>query len=195
MDTEPRGAPARRRAWLGLVIFLGLVPAGAQAHPSGAHKRVRIVVHADRVEALVTLDVDAGRHAERLRARADVDRSGTLGPAEFERLKERLVGSVRGPLKLRLAGHPLTLSVLESKLDLRGDPRALDGGLSLAVLLQGRLPGPIVGGMQLEVADEAPDRSHVLIEAEQVLGQGAGPYERKELSPGDRLTLRLVAEG
>ncbi|MGA9526275.1 MAG: hypothetical protein WBV82_32745 [Myxococcaceae bacterium] len=184
----------RSVAWLVVAVSLaaGLTGTVAEAHPRGFHKRVRVVVKPDVVEVLVTLDVDSGRRAALLRSNADSNHDGVLQEKELARLKSELVTLARRPLQLSISGFVLRADPVDSKLSLRGDPRTGSEGLSVAVLLETKLPQQLFAGMELEVLDEAPDRSHVKVEAEQVLAGGAaGPWAEKDLKPGDRLQLRL----
>ncbi len=187
-----------RLRWVGRLVMAASLSVGlvsgpvAEAHPRGFHKRVRVVVKPDVVEVLVTLDVDGGNRAALLRSNADSNHDGVLHEEEIARLKSELVTLCRRPLKLSISGHALRPEPVESKLSLRDDPRTGSEGLSLAVLFETKLPQPLFAGMELEVLDEAPDRSHVKVEAEQVLAGGAaGPWAEKDLKSGDRLQLRL----
>jgi hypothetical protein len=182
----------RRAARLFLVACLLSGLGVAQAHPRGFHKRVRAVVKPDVVEVLVTLDVDSGNRAALLRSNADANHDGVLQEAERDRLKGKLAALAMRPLQLSISGFKLRLKAVESKLSLRGDLGTGTEGVSLAVLLETKLPQPLFAGMELEVLDEAPDHSHVKVEAEQEMDGGtAGPWAEKDLKPGDRLQLRL----
>ncbi len=192
MGTDPFRSAVRCVLAACLLVGFGGGPGTAEAHPRGFHKRVRTVVKPDVVEVLVTLDVDSGRRAELLRSNADANHDGVLGAEELARLKSELVTLTRRPLKVSISGFVLQFEPVESKLSLRDDPRTGAEGLSVAVLLETKLPQPLFAGMELVVQDEAPDRSHVKVEAEQLMQDGAaGPWAEKDLKTGDRLQLRL----
>ena len=169
----------------------------AWAHPQGFHKHVRIVVHEDRVEALVVMDVDGGRRSQLLRAGADKDGNGKLDDAEVERLRAQLGALATSKLKMSFSGHAITLAPEEVKLNLRGDRKTSEAALSVAVLLGSKLPAAPREGMELVVQDTSPDRSHVKVEAEQAVAvpdeKGRPPYGQGELRPGERFVLKLVA--
>ncbi len=169
----------------------------AFAHPQGFHKHVRVVVHPDRVEALVVMDVDAGRRSQLLRAGVDRDGNGQLDAEEVERLRAQLSRLATSKLKVSFSGHPVGLSIEEAKLNLRGERTSSEAALSVAVLLSSKLPAPVRAGMELVVEDVSPDRSHVKVEAEQAVADGSAdgrpPYGQKELRPGERFLLKLVA--
>lgn len=171
-----------------------LVSALAQAHPRGFHKRVQAVVHPDKVEVLVRMDLDGSPKAQWLRTSADANKDGLLDAAEAQVLKAELVDLVLRPLQLSLSGYVLRLQLVEAKVGLREDRRTSDTGVSFAALFESTLPQPVFRGMELIIEDEAPDASHVRVEAEQEVEEDGGtpPHAEAELQPGDRLSLKLL---
>ncbi len=177
-----------------------LIPLGAlllcsvaSAHPQGYHQHVRVVVHAERVEVLVVLDVDEGKRAQLLRAGADANADGRLEGEELERLRARLVGLATGRLKVELSGFTPALRLQENKINLRDRFTTGTDGLSVAVLLEAPLPKAPSEGMELRVHASSPDRSHVRVETEQVLEGGGGPSLSRDVRHGEYLSLRLAA--
>jgi hypothetical protein len=168
-------------------------PAAAGAHAKGFHKHDLVTVTARAVEVLVTLDIDSGKRCELLRAVGDTDADGQLSQGELAALKTRLVALAVRPLELEVSGYRLTWAEDSSKLDVRGDFRASDGGLSVAVLLRAAAPRDFTEGMTLSLADASPDQSHVAVEVYQsvVEGEAAELPVRQELLPGDQVKVRL----
>lgn len=165
----------------------------AHAHPQGFHQHVRVVVHPERVEVLVVLDVDSGKRSQLLRAGADVNADGRLDAAELERLRARMVTLATSKLKLTLSGFRPPLRPVENKLNLRDQRTVGTEGLSVAVLLEAALPETVREGMTLEVEAASPDRSHVRVEGEQVIEGGKSASATRDLKPGERFSLRLNA--
>lgn len=179
-----------------LVAFcLLLFPLAAQAHARGFHKKLQIVVQARKIQVLVTLDIDGGTRTQVLRAGADVDKNGTIDTAEAQALKARLVTLASRPLRLSLSGYAVRPALVEAKVNLREDRTVSDAGLSIAALLEAELPQPLFAGMELSIEDEAPDASHVRVEAVQDVGGERKAEDRPsvegDLQPGDRLALKL----
>lgn len=175
------------------LALAALVPALAAAHPKGFHKRDVTTVTAKSVEVLVTLDIDSGKRCSLLRTAADADRDGKLSPDELKALKERLAKLAVRPLKVEIAGYPVVFREEESKLDARGDIRASDSALSVAVLAKADLPHAATPGMTLTLADESPDQSHIAVEVFQRSAADAGAEApvRQELHPGEEVKARL----
>lgn len=174
-----------------LLIVAVLSASAALAHPRGFHKLDRIVVHPDRVEVLVTLEVDGGRRAQLLRAGVDLNRDGEVGKDEARKLKQQLTRLAVRPLKVSFSGYEAALAVVEAKVSLRGDRRVTESGVSIAVLMEAPLPAKVLTGMELVVADESPDGTHVRVEAQQAGPDGGVAQTSAELQPGERLTWRL----
>ncbi len=168
------------------------LPGMASAHAQGYHQHVRVVVHPQKLEVLVVLDVDAGKRAQLLRAGADVNADGKLEGEELERLRARLVGLATGRLKVSLAGFKPQLRPAENKMNVRDSFTTGTEGLSVAVLLEAPLPDAPRAGMELKVEASSPDRSHVRVEAEQVVEGGGGPSASRDLRHGEYLRLRLA---
>jgi hypothetical protein len=176
-----------------VILAAALGAFSAAAHPEGFHQHVRVVVHADRVEALVVLEVDRGRRSQLLRAGADVNGDRRLDAEEVARLRLKLQGLALGKLKLALSGYAPKLVPVDGKLNLGGDLTTSDEALSLAVLVEARLPRPVSEGMELVVEASSPDRSHVKVEAEQAIEGAKAPFAESDLRPGERLRLKLTA--
>lgn len=170
-------------------LALVLLATGALAHPRGFHKKVTLTVTRSKLTALVVLDGDEGNRCQELREAADADGNGVLQGAEVTKLKERLVRIATSRLEVKLSGAKLPLVPRESKLSLREDPRADEGGLSLAVLFELKLSTPAAEGMQLEVTDVAPDESAVAVEVFQA-GAKEAPFQQ-EVPSGRPATVRL----
>lgn len=176
-----------------LLAALLAFPAAAGAHAKGFHKRDVVTVTSRVVEVLVTLDIDSGKRCELLRAVADTNADGQLSEAELTALKAKLVALAARPLELEVSGYRLTWAEEDSKLDVRGDLRASDGGLSVAVLLRAEAPRAFGEGMTLSLGDESPDQSHIAVEVYQASLGGAGGEApvRQELLPRERVKVRL----
>ncbi|MBX5484924.1 MAG: hypothetical protein IRZ16_24140 [Myxococcaceae bacterium] len=179
----------------GLAALVLLVSFSAAAHARGFHKKVAVVVHPTTVQVLVVMDIDGGGlRTQMLRTGADANHDGLLDATEAQTLKAQLVDLARRPLQLSLSGYVLRPKLVDAKLGLRDDRRTSDTGLSIAAVLEAPLPQPVFGGMELIVEDEAPDASHVRVEAEQDTGvpdAGPPPSAAADLQPGERLTLKL----
>lgn len=180
------------RALAVLVVALAGV---AQAHPQGFHLRATFTVAKDSVQGVLALDVDAGERCRLLRAGADLDHDGLLAGAEVAGLKERLAGLILRPLVLGVSGAPLAVKVLETRLSLREDRRAQDGGLSVAVLLEATLPRGVFPGSELELTLASPDVSTVVLEVFQASAAGPEAPLRQEVASGARTKVRLGALG
>lgn len=170
-----------------LSLWAGL----AFGHASGFHKRTVLTVAPQKLEALITLDVDGGTRAKLLRAGADLDRTGQLSKQEREALRNKLAGLARRPLKVSVAGYPASFELVESKIDLRGNFGRGEDGVSVALLLEARLPEKISPGMKLALEDASPDSSHVAVQVHQSSADGGSEVASMELLPGARLEVRL----
>jgi hypothetical protein len=177
-----------------LALLLGLL-AGSPvlAHPKGFHKRDVLTVTNAGVEALITLDLDSGPRSQLLRQGVDRSGDGALDRDEVAALKGKLVELAVRPFKLDVSTHALRVEVLESKVNLRGDSRVSESGLSVAVLVRAGFPRAPSPGMTLTVLDEAPDRSHVAVEVHRSIpgDGGASAPERAELTGGASLKVSL----
>ncbi|MBI3183136.1 MAG: hypothetical protein HYZ28_13440 [Myxococcales bacterium] len=173
-----------------IILFAPLASLG---HPRGFHKRTVVSVSARQVDVLVTMDVDEGKRSGLLRAGADADRDGSLSDAEAAELRRKLSELAVRPLKVEISGYAVRLEEREAKLSLRGERRATEEGMSVAVLATAKLPSEVTPGMSLGVEDASPDRSHVEVQVYQAAGQDAGASApvRKVLLPGQRLEVRL----
>ncbi|MHB8874387.1 MAG: hypothetical protein ACYC8T_11925 [Myxococcaceae bacterium] len=162
-------------------------------HAKGFHKHDVVTVSAREVLVLVTLDVDSGKRCRLLRATGDADGDGKLSGEELMQLKAKLVRLVLRPLEAEVSGYPLTLLEGESKIDLRGDKRTSDTGLSVAVLVRAELPGEVTPGMTLSLADESPDQSHIAVEVHQATAADAGSEKpvKQVMKPGEKVKVRL----
>lgn len=177
----------KRTAPLVLVFLSQLLPAAAQAHAKGFHKRDVVKVSKTGVEILITLDIDGGERTAMLRGAADANHDRRLSAAEIGRLKETLVGVAERHLALSLSGYRLSPKVREAKLNLREDRGVSDSPLSIAVLLTAELSSPPSPGLELVVGDESPDRSHVAVEVYQPASTGDGGAQGAERASGDLL--------
>ncbi len=177
----------RRGLVLGAVLGFASV---AHAHQAGFHKRLTITASKYEIEALVVMDMDAGERALLLRSAADVDHDGRLDDAEAAALKDRLVRMATRALELSLGGAPLPNTVVGSKLSLREDFRAADGGLSVAVHVRIRHPLEVVEGMSLGVKDTAPDFSAIHVEVFQS-AEPSEPASSVEVKSGAKHLVRL----
>lgn len=167
----------------------------ALAHTRGVHKRETLSVDSTGIDVVLTMDFDSGPRCALLRAGADGNGDGQLSEAELKTLKASLEKLALSPLRLSVSSWVATPTVEQSKLDLRGDLRANDAGLSVAVLLRVPFPSPATPGMTLVVQDESPDRSHVELQVFQnVAADGGAPVApfRATLTVGQRATVRLV---
>jgi hypothetical protein len=184
--------PAAAIALIGAALLMSGQP--AHGHARGTHKRLLLTISDQRVEVLVTLDVDEGERATLLRRGADRDGSGRLEGPEVAALRERLTRLALRPVEIRVGGYPVRLAATEAKLSLRGEEGAQHGGLNVAVLARAELPQPPREGMVLEVADASPDGSRVRVEAQQQWAQGGtAPVQAADLRPKERMRFRLVA--
>lgn len=177
-----------RAALLPLVVLLAA--GAAHAHQAGFHKRLTITASKYEIEALLVMDMDGGERALLLRSAADANHDGRLSDDEAAALKERLVRMATRALELTLGGAPLPNTIVGSKLSLREDLRASDGGLSVAVHLRIRHPLDVVEGMNLGVKDTAPDFSAIHVEVFQA-ADPAEPPSRGEVASGARWLVRL----
>ncbi|MEN9798461.1 MAG: hypothetical protein RL653_2157 [Pseudomonadota bacterium] len=149
---------------LGLAAALLVAGGAAVAHPRGAHKKVVLTVERTRVGVLLVLDLDEGERAQLLRAGADQDGDHVLRGAEVQGLRRRLAQVARSAFSLRVGGALLPLPEGETRLSLRQDPSVSQAGISVAVLVELPVPEGIRPGMELVVADRAPDGSPVDVE-------------------------------
>jgi hypothetical protein len=176
-------------AAVGLWVALGAT--AALAHPSGFHKRVSLTVSREAVTVLAVMDVDQGQRCSLLRSGADVDGDGQLSPPEAAALADRLVGMMLRTLKVDLAGYALPLKGPQTKLSLRDDRSSTkETGLSVAALIEVKLPSPVLSGMQLTVEDASPDLSPVLLEVFQDAVPPEAPL-KAELENGRSASTRL----
>jgi hypothetical protein len=174
-------------------LALSLLAGAAWAHPEGFHKRTLVTLSARAVEVLVTLDVDSGKRSQLLRAGADQDRDGALCERERQALRRKLARLAARGLRLEIADYPVRLVEQEAKLNLRGDRRASEAGLSAAVRLEASLPAAIAPGMTLGLEDLSPDRSHVAVQIHQAGAEDAPaePPVFRDLLPGEQVRVRL----
>ncbi|MFT3706998.1 MAG: hypothetical protein QM817_04945 [Archangium sp.] len=156
--------------------MLLLVATAAAAHPKGFHKKAIITLTHTRVSALVVMDVDSGDRCLLLREAVDSNRNGKIEGEEVAKLKERLVKMATSTLVLGLSGAPLKLTIKDTKLNLREDPRANDSPLSVAVLLELDHKDAVSSGMKLEFTDTSPDQSTVVLQVFQE-GMAGAPFE------------------
>ncbi|MBE2252880.1 MAG: hypothetical protein IAE78_25330 [Myxococcus sp.] len=179
-------------ARLGLVLVL-LGAATARAHPEGFHARYVFTLTKTTVTGLLVLDVDSGARCELLRAGADKNHDGELSKDEKAALLQKLTSFITRPLKLGLSGFPLPLTVKESKLNLRDDPRVSSAGLSVALLLEVHHPHEVSPGMHFEVEAVTPDQSPVRLEVLQAVAEGEPPEPdfRGEVDAGKKVRVRL----
>ncbi len=170
-------------------LVLCLVAFSAFAHPTGFHKRLTITLTSTRLSVLMVMDVDSGERCLLLREAMDSNRDGVLAGNELTVLKERLLKLATRPLKVSLSTAPLNLTVKESKVSLRGDIRANDSPLSVAVLLEMEHSNELKEGMALEIEDISPDQSTIAVQVFQA-GAKEGPFE-KEVPSGTKSTVRV----
>ncbi len=170
-------------------VILGLLTASsAGGHPKGFHKRLMLQSAEKRLDVVVVMDLDGGERTQLLRASMDLNGDGVLGKEERAQLKARLASLATGRLKVSISGYPLPLTARESKLDLRGDVRAGEAGLSVAVLLEAAYPERPSPGMELSVTDESPDDSHIHLT---VTEGETGQVAEQELTSGGTVLVPL----
>lgn len=164
-------------------------------HPQGFHKRVTLELWRAELRALVVMDLDGGERCQLLRAGADRNHDGLLDPEETRALKKKLTTLATRALKVSISGYPVPLEVKEAKLTLKQDPRVGPSGVSVAVLLETRLPQPVSPGMSLWVEDTSPDSSPVEIEVFQhgLADAGVLPQLKQSVGASERVTLPLGA--
>lgn len=184
----PRSGPGR-----GVTLAAAFLAATALAHPQGFHKKLTFTLTKTAITALVVMDVDSGARCAVLRQAADGDSDGLLAGAEVTALKERLAEMALRTLALGVSGAPVAVTVKESKLSLRGDPRVSESGLSLALLVEVRHPHAVSEGMAFEVTDTSPDLSPVMVQVFQAAAKGAAPEApvQIELEAGKTASVRL----
>lgn len=170
-----------------------LFAATALAHPQGFHKKLTFTLTKTTLTGLVVMDVDAGARCTVLRQAADADSDGLVKGAEVTALKERLAAMALRTLKLGVSGAAIAVTVKESKLSLREDPRVGESGLSLALLVEVRHLHAVSEGMALEVTDTSPDLSPVVVQVFQAAAKGAAPEApfQLELEAGKTASVRL----
>jgi len=177
-----------------LFLALGVLVAGvARAHPRGVHERIVMTVGPTQVEALVTLDADSGAPGQFLRMGADLNGNGKLDRNEREALKAVTARRMREALEAHVSGYPLKFVELSSKLDLRGNARRSDEGLSVAVLLRARFPEPPTDGMELVVGHKGSEATHVVatVFVGAVTADRGASVSEQELEAGVPLRVRL----
>jgi hypothetical protein len=171
------------------LLLLSLVLSSpAEPHTAGFHKRIVVRVTERGLQTLVTMDMDGGNDAKRLRGGVDVDHDGRLSPSERERLKALLSAQLLRSVEISVSTYAVTLTATGAKVNLREDPTVSSTGLSVAVLAEAPFPDGRTAGMELVLKDESPDRSHVAIE---LYRDGAVAAEHSELWPGQLFRARL----
>ncbi|MEW5743223.1 MAG: hypothetical protein AB1938_30215 [Myxococcota bacterium] len=185
----PPGRGLGRGATLGLLLAASL----AHAHPQGFHKKLTFTLTKTTVTGLVVMDVDSGERCTVLRQAADADGDGVVKGAEVTALKERLTSMATRTLKLGVSGAAIAVTVKESKLSLREDPRVGEAGLSVAVLIELTHPHEVSEGMSFEVTDTSPDLSPVVVQVFQAAQKGTPPEApfQSELEAGKTVKVRL----
>jgi hypothetical protein len=176
-----------------VTLAAAFLAATSLAHPQGFHKKLTFTLTKTAITALVVMDVDSGARCAVLRQAADGDSDGLLAGAEVTALKERLAEMALRTLALGVSGAPVAVTVKESKLSLRGDPRVSESGLSLALLVEVRHPHAVSEGMAFEVTDTSPDLSPVMVQVFQAAAKGAAPEApvQIELEAGKTASVRL----
>jgi hypothetical protein len=168
-----------------------LLSATAIAHDKGFHKKLLLTVTRESVELLVAMDIDGNERTAGLRAGADANHDGVISGEEAQGLKKKLVRLAEEPVRVAVSGYALSFEDVDAKVDLRGDRRVDDTGISVAVLRRARWPGKPIAGMTLSVSDESPDPSPVAVEVHVQAEDGGDVVTSAELDRGKSVSARL----
>jgi hypothetical protein len=127
-----------RALWAALVVAAVSFAAPAWGHEGSPKHRAVVSARAEPgalvVEVLLMMEIPDGVRARRLRARADVDRSGSLEPLEARALASELGAEVVGGYVLRRQGRALRPAEAQDAASV-----GPEGALVVAILLRYRV--------------------------------------------------------
>lgn len=167
---------------LALALALSLSAAPAWAHERDTQHRAIVSARADGdklvVEALLLMELPSGRRASALVQRADLDRSGTLGPLESRLISSELGPEAVGGYVLRLGDAALLPSQVQERASL-----SEGGGVLVALLLRYDIPlEKLPGRLVVQILDQPAGASAAQARPMMVELQAAPPLRLRGAS-------------